>query len=353
MAGVPTLLWKLIEEIRPGDHVVLQRTPPVEFGPADWFETMEALLAGAFISEGFVSESRAGFDNLDRDYFDMVVAAYDAVVGGPRYVDERTIASGSRLHELDVQNLTAFKASRLGEMCGQRSADKVVPDWLWQSPAAVKRVFLQALFEGDGSCSASPRNTIQVCYSTRSRQLAVDVQQMLLDFGVISRRNRHATGEYKVVITNRAQAELFAERVGFGGAKRLKLERILRAMPATPMGLDDDHAPGLGPVHSDSQRRTLGGQGVAEQAQHRSPRTVAAGSRRDSRPHRRSRCARHRHRPHRRPLLLRACRFGDRRRCPAGVQPAGGYRRPRLHHQWLRQSQHRSTPHSAGDGDVA
>ena len=74
MAGVPTLLWKLIEEIRPGDHVVLQRTPPVEFGPADWFETMEALLAGAFISEGFVSESRAGFNNLDRDYFGMVVA---------------------------------------------------------------------------------------------------------------------------------------------------------------------------------------------------------------------------------------------------------------------------------------
>ena len=44
-----------------------------------------------------MSESRAGFNNLDRDYFDMVVAAYDAVVGGPRYVYERTIASGSRL----------------------------------------------------------------------------------------------------------------------------------------------------------------------------------------------------------------------------------------------------------------
>ena len=64
---------------------------------------------GAFISEGFVSESRAGFNNLDRDYFNMVVAAYDAVVGGPRYVSERTIASGSRLLELDVQNLTALR----------------------------------------------------------------------------------------------------------------------------------------------------------------------------------------------------------------------------------------------------
>ena len=79
VGGVPTLLWKLIEEVRPDDRVVLQRTPPVEFGPADWRPTMEALLLGAFISEGFVSEARAGFNNLDRDFFNTVVTAYDEI----------------------------------------------------------------------------------------------------------------------------------------------------------------------------------------------------------------------------------------------------------------------------------
>lgn len=245
VAGVPTLLWKLIEEIRPGDRVAIQRTQPAEFGPADWHETLEALLLGAFISEGFVSENRAGFNNLDRDFFDMVVEAYDAVVGGQRYVSTRTIASGSWLHELDVHNLHALKASRLGDLVGQRSADKAVPEWMWRAPAAVKRVFLQALFEGDGSCSSLPRNAIQVSYSTRSAQLAVDVQQMLLELGVVSRRYRHAVGEYKVVITNRAQAELFAAQVGFGGAKQTKLNQILSALPATAKGLDGDHVPGL------------------------------------------------------------------------------------------------------------
>ncbi|MCG7609669.1 intein-containing DNA gyrase subunit A [Mycobacterium sp. CnD-18-1] len=245
VAGVPTLLWKLIEEIRPGDRVAIQRTQPAEFGPADWHETLEALLLGAFISEGFVSENRAGFNNLDRDFFDMVVAAYDAVVGGQRYVSTRIIASGSWLHELDVHNLHALKASRLGDLVGQRSADKAVPEWMWRAPAAVKRVFLQALFEGDGSCSSLPRNAIQVSYSTRSAQLAVDVQQMLLELGVVSRRYRHAVGEYKVVITNRAQAELFAAQVGFGGAKQTKLNQILSALPATAKGLDGDHVPGL------------------------------------------------------------------------------------------------------------
>ena len=37
----------------------------MEFGPADWHDMMEALLLGAFISEGYVSETRAGFANLD------------------------------------------------------------------------------------------------------------------------------------------------------------------------------------------------------------------------------------------------------------------------------------------------
>ncbi|ASW93276.1 MULTISPECIES: intein-containing DNA gyrase subunit A [Mycobacterium avium complex (MAC)] len=245
VGGVPTLLWRLIEEIRPDDCVVMQRTPPTELGPADWEPTMEALLLGAFISEGFVSEARAGFNNLDRDFFNTVVTAYDAVVGGTRYVSERTIASGSLLYELDIHNVNALRGSRLWDVVGQRSADKAVPEWLWQAPACVKRAFLQALFEGDGSCSVLPRNTIQVSYSTRSERLAKDVQQMLLEFGVVSHRYRHAVGEHKVVITNRAQAELFAAQIGFGGAKQAKLTRILGAMPPCA-GMDGDHVPGLG-----------------------------------------------------------------------------------------------------------
>ena len=245
VAGVPTLLWKLIEEVRPNDRVAIQRTQPAEFGSAEWFETLEALLLGAFVSEGFVSRSRAGFNNLDRDYFNMVVAAYDAVVGGTRYVSERTIASGSRLLELDIQNLDALCRSRLACLVEQRSAAKAVPEWLWQSAAVVKRAFLQALFEGDGSCSALPRSTVQVSYSTRSSQLAEDVHQLLLEFGVVSRRYLHATGEHKVVITNRAHAALFASQIGFGGAKQQKLQQILAALPERAAGLDSDHVPGL------------------------------------------------------------------------------------------------------------
>ncbi len=86
VAGVPTLLWKLLAEISPGDRVVLQRSVPDEIGYPMLEHVEAAVLAGAFVSEGWVSEDRAGFNNVDREFFVRVLAAYDLAVGGPRYV---------------------------------------------------------------------------------------------------------------------------------------------------------------------------------------------------------------------------------------------------------------------------
>ncbi|MEV4845732.1 intein-containing DNA gyrase subunit A [Micromonospora matsumotoense] len=246
VAGVPTLLWKLLAEISPGDRVVLQRTVPDEIGYPMLEHVEAAVLAGAFVSEGWVSEGRAGFNNVDREFFVRVLAAYDLAVGGPRYVSERTIASGGVLHEMDVQNLSALHASILGGLVGARSAAKFVPEFVWQGPAAIKRAFLQALFEGDGSSSLLPRNTIQVSYSTRSERLAREVQQLLLEFGVISRQTRYDNGEIKVVVTNRRDARIFAAHVGFLGRKQAKLESELASVPASSTALSSDHVPLVG-----------------------------------------------------------------------------------------------------------
>ncbi|MEU0076462.1 intein-containing DNA gyrase subunit A [Micromonospora tulbaghiae] len=246
VAGVPTLLWKLLAEIAPGDRVVLQRTVPDEIGYPMLEHVEAAVLAGAFVSEGWVSEQRAGFNNVDREFFVRVLTAYDIAVGGPRYVAERVIASGSTLHELDVQNLSALRASVLGEMVGARSAGKFVPEFVWRGPAAVKRAFLQALFEGDGSSSLLPRQTIQVSYSTRSERLAREVQQLLLEFGVVSRQCRYDDGEIKVVVTNRRDARIFAAHVGFLGRKQAKLESELAQVPASSTALSGDHVPFVG-----------------------------------------------------------------------------------------------------------
>ncbi|MEU1395368.1 intein-containing DNA gyrase subunit A [Micromonospora zamorensis] len=246
VAGVPTLLWKLLAEISPGDRVVLQRSVPDEIGYPMLEHVEAAVLAGAFVSEGWVSQGRAGFNNVDREFFVRVLAAYDLAVGGRRYVSERVIASGSTLHELDVQDLTSLNKSLLGDMVGARSAAKFVPEFVWRGSAAVKRAFLQALFEGDGSSSLLPRNTIQVSYSTRSERLAREVQQLLLEFGVISRQTRHDSGEIKVVVTNRRDARIFAAHVGFLGRKQAKLAAELAQVPASSTALSSDPVPLVG-----------------------------------------------------------------------------------------------------------
>src|SRR5215213_2212745 len=243
MAGVPLLLWKLLEEVSVGDRVVISRTArPVDVGLDDTGRRT-ALLLGAFVAEGFVSAGRAGFKNVDHEFFAAVVDAYDGVVGGRRYVYERRIASGSTIHELDVQNLATLQDSPLAELAGQRSDAKRIPGSVWRAPQSFKRVFLQALFTGDGSSSLLPRKTIQVSYSTYSEQLAKDVQLLLLEFGVISRLCRYDKGEIKVVITNRRDARLFARNVGFLGAKQAKLDRELAQVPTESRALASDHVP--------------------------------------------------------------------------------------------------------------
>jgi DNA gyrase subunit A len=259
MAGVPLVMWKLLDEISPGERVLLHRTTTATDEALHGSARDLPLLAGAFVSEGWFGDRRAGFNNVDGAFFGAVIDAYDRVVGGARYVSSRTIKSGSLCHELDVQNLGALRASPLAEMEGLLSDRKRVPEFVWSAGSAFKRVFLQALFEGDGSCSLLPRSTIQISYSTRSPELARDVQQLLLEFGVISRLSRSARGEIKVVLTNRRDARLFAERVGFFGAKQSKLEQALASIPLASRALSHDHVP-----HLSGYIRSEGGSNYAE-----------------------------------------------------------------------------------------
>jgi DNA gyrase subunit A len=242
MVGVPLLLWKQLDEIKPGDRALIARMPRDTDDAITPEDRRLALLAGAFVAEGWVANGRAGFNNTDKDYFDAVVDAYDAIVGGPRYSYERTIKSGSRLYELDVQNLDALLESPLGNAVGV-AREKHVPEFVWNGGSDFKREFLRSLFHGDGSSSLLPRSTIQVSYSTYSEQLAKDVQLLLLEFGVVSRICRYAKGEFKVVISNRRDARLFSRNVGFLGAKQEKLERDLATIPQTSRALSHDHTP--------------------------------------------------------------------------------------------------------------
>src|SRR5665811_2255220 len=92
--------WRLLEEITPGDRVVLLRGDQREEGMLSEDDYLLANLAGAWISEGWATDSNVGFANLDQDWFNEVLAAYDRFVGGPRTVRTERLASGRELHRL-------------------------------------------------------------------------------------------------------------------------------------------------------------------------------------------------------------------------------------------------------------
>src|SRR5712692_6738889 len=105
------LTWTLLEEIEAGDRVALLRRPLEMKEALTRHEVALATVAGGMVSEGWASQKRAGFDNLDRAYFDAVSSGYDEVVGGRRYEYAETMESGNVLHRLAVGNLTSFKLS--------------------------------------------------------------------------------------------------------------------------------------------------------------------------------------------------------------------------------------------------
>jgi DNA gyrase subunit A len=241
LAGVPLLLWKLLEEISPGDKVLISRSAREVDEPLSEHDGQLALLAGALVSEGWISGSRLGFNNVDDDFFSQVVDAYDSVVGGRRYVYSREIASGSPLHELEVHNLEQFQNSPLAELTGAVAMDKSVPEFVWGSGAAFKRAFLRALFTADGSSLRPSRDSIQVSYSTYSEQLAHDVQVLLLEAGIVSRFSRYEKGEFKVVISNGRDVRLFLRDVGFLKEEQAKRER--ESIPTGSCAPSHDHFP--------------------------------------------------------------------------------------------------------------
>jgi DNA gyrase subunit A len=240
--GVPTLLWKLMEELRPGDRVALHRTARAEMGQRNWSEVAAAYVLGAFVGRGTVSGERAYFATADETYFDRVLTAYDTAVGGPREVTSRPTESGEKLHELHVTETTALCRSVLDQIIDE--SDRV-PEFIWRGSLARKRKFLQAVFTGDGSCSVLPQNTVQVAYPTQSERLARDVQQLLLEFGVVSQRHLRSSGKHTVTVATRRDARLFASRIGFLGAKQCDLTEALEDGRESSATLSNDYVPGL------------------------------------------------------------------------------------------------------------
>ncbi|MFL6124507.1 DNA gyrase subunit A [Actinophytocola sp.] len=236
--GVPVFQWRRLDEIKPGMVVCIARNSWSQVAPTAREHAL-GVLGGAWVSGGWASETRAGFDNTDEHFFSEVLHAYDQVVGGTRH---------TRGQEIDIQEsgMTAFRASPLGELIGREAEDKFVPEFVWSGGWGVKRAFLMALFEGDGGPRVAD-DGLTVHYSTDSSRLAREVQELLAEFGVIAVHRTHprASGavEHRLVVSGPRNVRAWMERVGFLRTKQATLHELLERSPLRAHRPSQDRVP--------------------------------------------------------------------------------------------------------------
>jgi deoxycytidine triphosphate deaminase len=233
--------WMPLSELRPGDRIAVAREIPV-FGKTpipEW----EATLLGLMISEGQCDTPGHSPTYTTADA--ALVALLESTMAasrlgvitykgryGYRLVNRKGrggVAARNRAHDwLRSLNLNVG------------AGDKFVPQIIFTAPEPSVRLFLQALFSGDGSIYYTDLGIFLEYYS-KSRRLIEDVHHLLLRFGIFSliREKTTAIGTRacKIQITDKDQILRFAQRIGFspGSAKqRLLEEKVLPQIAAQP-----------------------------------------------------------------------------------------------------------------------
>jgi deoxycytidine triphosphate deaminase len=233
--------WTPLNQLRPGDRIAVARRIPV-FGEAplpDW----EAILLGLMISEGQCCTP--GYSPVFTSTDPVLVGHLRQAVlaGGLGEVTHNGVV-GYRLvnHQnrggVPHKNRAAQWLERHG--INVRAGDKLVPQAVFTAPRQSTRLFLQALFSGDGGLYSNGESFFLEYYS-KSRRLIEDVHHLLLRFGIFSlireKRTKIGTKACSIQITDREQILRFSDEIGFlaGSIKQLRLEReilpLLRAQP--------------------------------------------------------------------------------------------------------------------------
>ena len=223
--------WTPLGELRAGDRIAVARSIPV-FGKTpipDW----EATLLGLMISEG-QCDTPSHSPTFTTGDPTLALVLEDAVAQSGMGVVTFKGRYGYRLVNRPGRGGRAQQTNRLHEWLKRYGLNvgaesKFVPQAIFTAPEDSVRLFLQALFSGDGGVYRHG-NSVFVEYYSKSRRLIEDVHHLLLRFGVFSliREKTTAIGTRacKIQITDKEQIRRFAATIGFvaGSVKQQRLE---------------------------------------------------------------------------------------------------------------------------------
>jgi replicative DNA helicase len=234
--------WKRLDELAPGERLAVPRHLP---GPAN--QTMsdaELGLLAHLIGDGCtLARQPIHYTTADADVAELVAGLAKEVFGDavqPRVSPERSwiqvfLAAGHHLTH-NVRNPVAAWLDAMG-VFDLRSHEKFVPEQVFRQNDEAIACFLRHLWATDGCIWVAPedkRNAPRVYYATSSRQLARDVQSLLLRLNINALLTVHSQGskgrdQYHVDVSGKADMQHFVEIIRAVGARKNRTLDALRS----------------------------------------------------------------------------------------------------------------------------
>jgi deoxycytidine triphosphate deaminase len=222
--------WTELSALRPGDRIAVARSIP-SFGSTpipDW----EASLLGLMISEGQCSTPGHSPTFTSADPVLVELLRECVAAGGLGEITFRgrygwRLVNRAGRGGIRERNRTTRWLGSYGLGC--TAEGKFVPQAIFTAPKESVRLFLQALFAGDGGIYRTDQGVF-LEYDSKSRRLIEDVRHLLLRFGIFSlireKKTAIGTDAFRVQITARDQVVRFADQIGFvpGSVKQRRLD---------------------------------------------------------------------------------------------------------------------------------
>ena len=241
--------WRRVEEIRFGDRLGVVRHLPEPSAQMSWSDHALILLGhlvgdGSYIKHQPLRYTTASEENSEvvREAAESMGSVVKRREGRGNWHQLLISGNGNRWHPAGVGKWL----KELG-IFGQRSREKTLPNEIFQLPPDQVALFVRHLWATDGSITVARNGRVRIYFSTASQQLARDVSDLLLKFGVCARvrhvRHPQSEGWFTVDVSGAKDQLVFLERIGAFGTQASQVGEIRAKLEAARINTNVDTLP--------------------------------------------------------------------------------------------------------------